>query len=223
MNKTESNLSPQLRHNWAIDALLFASTLPAILSGVYFLYLPGGYQGGRNPAYGFNLLFSRQTWGLLHTWSGVGMIAAATIHIVIHWQWITGTARRYLDDLSGRCTCQSSGRKTTNLITNLVSALSFLLVSISGVSFLFFPGGQHGSGTTFLLTRSNWDMIHTWSGVALTAAALIHFAIHWRWVVTVSGKVFARPDKVEQRVTDQPSTNGFPPQSGVAKRGMTII
>ena len=198
MIKTESSLSQQLRNNWGVDALLFASALPAVLSGVYFLYLPGGYQGGRNPAVAFSLLFSRQTWDFLHTWSGAAMIAAAVIHIAIHWQWIAGTARRYVNEMSGRCAGQSSGRKTVNLVTNLVIAFSFLIVSLSGIYFLFFPGGQHGGQTTFLFTRSVWDIIHTWSGTALTAAALLHFAIHWRWVVTVSGKIFSRQDKAEQ-------------------------
>jgi hypothetical protein len=33
-------------------------------------------------------------------------------------------------------------------------------------------------------------MIHTWSGVVLITAAVVHFAIHWRWVKNVTAKFF---------------------------------
>ena len=33
-------------------------------------------------------------------------------------------------------------------------------------------------------------MVHTWSGVVFIIAGILHFAIHWRWVVNVTKKVF---------------------------------
>jgi hypothetical protein len=38
-------------------------------------------------------------------------------------------------------------------------------------------------------TRTAWDLIHTWPGVALIAAAIIHFVIHWNWVTKVTAKM----------------------------------
>ena len=38
----------------------------------------------------------------------------------------------------------------------------------------------------FLFSRTTWDLIHTWAGVTLIAAAVIHLAIHWRWIVKVA-------------------------------------
>jgi hypothetical protein len=29
-------------------------------------------------------------------------------------------------------------------------------------------------------------LIHTWSGVVVSVAAVVHFAIHWRWVKNVT-------------------------------------
>jgi len=69
-------------------------------------------------------------------------------------------------------------------------AVSFSLVALSGIYFLFFPGGHRTSVDTILLfSRTTWDLIHTWSAVALIIAAIIHFAIHWQWVVKVSRKL----------------------------------
>ena len=87
-------VSKQTQKNWGIDAVLFSSAVVAALSGIYFLLLPsGGFQGGRNPMYNIQILFARQTWDGLHTWGGVAMIAAAIVHLTIHWSWVVGMAR----------------------------------------------------------------------------------------------------------------------------------
>jgi len=95
MKKRRTSLTPKLRQNWWIDALLAFGSVIAVLSSLYFLAFPaGGFQGGRNPYYDLVVIFSRQTWDIIHTWSGAAMILAALVHIIIHWGWITGTIKR---------------------------------------------------------------------------------------------------------------------------------
>jgi hypothetical protein len=190
------HISMQTRKNWLIDAAVFFGGLLAALSGIYFLFLPtGGYQGGRNPAYGINILFSRQTWDVLHTWTGVVMIAAVAIHLAIHWRWVRMMARRAWNALLSRGNPMSTGAKF-NVAINVIIGLGFLLCALSGLYFLFVPsGGLHGGSTAawdpnLLWSRTTWDLIHTWSGVTLIAAAVVHFAIHWRWVKNVTAKFF---------------------------------
>lgn len=188
---TSTDATAKVRSFWWIDVALFSSAALAILSGIYFLFLPsGGYQGGRNPLYGVTFIFPRHTWDILHTWSGVIMIVIATIHLLIHWSWIVGTIKRIIGDLSGRCTCKMGSRLWSNLIISGLTAVSFSLSAISGLYFLFF---SH-SGYTLLFSRSGWDILHTWSSVLFIITALIHFVIHWKWVVVVTGKML-RKDK----------------------------
>jgi cytochrome b subunit of formate dehydrogenase len=71
-------------------------------------------------------------------------------------------------------------------------AVSFLLTALSGVYFLFVPGGNWSPDPQFLFTRTTWDMIHTWASVALIVAAVLHFTIHWNWVTKVTGKMLDR-------------------------------
>ena len=79
---------------------------------------------------------------------------------------------------------------------DLVIAVSFLFCALSGVYFLFAPSGGYQGGQNlgwdpgFLLNRTAWDLIHTWSGVLLIIAAVLHFAIHWRWVRQVTVRFF---------------------------------
>jgi len=185
-------VSTQTRNNWLLDAALFASTLAVTASSIYFLYAPsGGYQGGRNPAYNAVLLFSRSTWDDIHTWTGIAMIVIALVHLVTHWNWMASMTRRIWREITGQCTCMNA-RGHFNVLIDALIALGFSLAAVSGVYFLF-AGGSHGGANPdpmFLFPRATWDLLHTWSGVGMILAALVHFAIHWRWVVKVTGKVF---------------------------------
>jgi preprotein translocase subunit SecY len=186
-----SMMSKQTKKNWWIDFTLFSSALIAVLSGIYFLFLPtGGYQGGRNSLYNVQVLFSRQTWDNLHTWGGVAMIVAALIHLAFHWKWVTAMTRRTFNELTGKCGGMNA-RGRWNLILNVVVGLSFLLTALSGIYFLFVPGGHGAIDPLILFTRTTWDLIHTWAAIVLIVAAVTHFVIHWKWVTKVTGNMLA--------------------------------
>lgn len=192
--KNKSKLTPKLRQNWWIDAILGLSAVIAILSSLYFLAFPvGGYQGGRNPYYNIRIIFDRHTWDMLHTWTGVLMIMAALLHIIIHWSWITGTANRTLQVITGKRK-SFAPRLTYNIFLDAMIGISFVICAVSGIFFLFFPdGGQDAQ--SFLISRFSWDMLHTWSGVVMTMAAILHFALHWKWVVNITGKLINKNKK----------------------------
>jgi preprotein translocase subunit SecY len=185
----KQRISIKTRNNWLIDAALFSSALIAFLTGIYFLFLPvGGYQGGRNPMYGVTILFKRSTWEDLHTWGGIIMIAIAAIHLTLHWGWVVNMTRRAWNDLrQWRSSLNPRGR--FNLVLDLVVAVSFLIVAVSSLYFLFIPGGRSVTAPMLLFSRDTWDMLHTWSGTVLIVAAVVHFAIHWGWVVKVSRSI----------------------------------
>ena len=171
-------LSMQTRRNWLIDAALFLGGILAVLSGVYFLFLPsGGYKGGRNPMYGVTILFERHTWEEVHTWSGVAMIVVAVVHLAVHWRWVKMMAIRVVNAIRTRGAGLSKGARV-NVTINLIVAVGFVLVSVSGLYLLLWPAGDRSATV--------WDMIHTWSGVAMIAAVVVHLAIHWRWVKNVT-------------------------------------
>lgn len=184
--KKKSGISYITQRNWWTDAVLFSSALIAALSGVYFLYFPvGGYQGGRNPYYNVQILFDRHTWDDLHMWAGIAMIAVAVLHIFLHWSWVVNMTKRMVKDLLGK-NGKMNQRGRLNLLLNILVGLSFVLTAFSGVYFLFIPEGRAAVDPMFLFSRTTWDLIHTWAGVTLIAAAVIHLAIHWRWIVKVA-------------------------------------
>ncbi len=196
-NGPERSLSARTRLNWVIDFVVFVSGLTAALTGIYFLFMPaGGYQGGRNSLYAVTFLFSRQTWDVLHTWGGVAMILAVTVHFACHREWVKSAVRRVVKTLTDRAS-RLSGGAAVNLLVDAIAALSFLLTALSGVYFLFVPAGGYRGGrnpaweAAFIFSRSTWDAVHTWAGAALILAVAIHFAIHWGWITKVTRRVLA--------------------------------
>ncbi len=182
-------LSKQTQRNWWIVATLFSSAVLAALSGIYFLFLPiGGYQGGRNPYYNVRILFQRETWDNLHTWGGIVMIGVVLIHLAVHSSWVVSMSRKIWNELTRKNRSMSKNGRM-NLLINLIVALSFLFTAISGVYFFFTPEGHNVQDPMILFSRTTWDLLHTWAGVVLIIAALVHIAIHWKWITKVSGKM----------------------------------
>lgn len=202
----KQNVSKLTQRNWWIDAGLALSALAAALSGIYFLFLPvGGYMGGRNPYYNVIILFERHTWEDIHVWGGIAMVVVALVHLVLHWSWVATMARRSWIALSGKGS-NLNARGWWNLTINTVVALSFLVTAITGLYLFVVPG--HGTvDPVILFTRTNWDLIHTWAGVILVFAAVIHFYIHWMWVTKVTRKMFTAlvPGKLPLQPAQNPA------------------
>jgi hypothetical protein len=79
-----------------------------------------------------------------------------------------------------------------NWLLDVVVFACGLIASITGIYFLFLPsGGYRGGrnpyyGITFLFDRHTWEDWHTWLGLAMIFAVLIHVAIHWSWIRTMT-------------------------------------
>jgi hypothetical protein len=212
MKSNPIKMSMRTRQNWLIDAAVFLGGVVAALTGIYFLFLPsGGYQGGRNPMYGVTILFERHTWSDLHLWGGILMIAAVAIHFAIHWQWVKRMSGRTVSAMRAQGPNLSKGSRF-NVAINLLVAVSFMLCALSGIYFIFGPSGGYQGGQNpaydpgFLFARTTWDLIHTWSGVGMIVAAVVHFAIHWRWVKNVTARFFL--SLLPQAQTGQPRKAG---------------
>jgi len=203
-----TSVAPQTRNNWLVDLALFIGALIASITGIYFLFLPvGGYQGGRNPMYGITILFGRETWDDLHTWFGILMIVAAVVHILIHWRWILSMVKRIAHSIIHRET-RFNKHSRFNLLINATVGLGFIFAAISGIYLLFVPGGRNAiPDPQIIFPRTTWDLIHTWSGILMIAAAVVHFAIHWKWVTKVTHKVIKSLRPVSQQVQSTKTIN----------------
>ncbi len=87
-----------------------------------------------------------------------------------------------------------SSQTRSNWLIDASVFIAGFVASITGIYFFFLPvGGYQGGrnplyGVTFLFERSTWDGLHTWGGVAMILAAVIHLVIHWKWVISMFRK-----------------------------------
>jgi hypothetical protein len=115
-------------------------------------------------------------------------------------------ARRSTSAFRSDGTHLSKGAKV-NVGINALVGIGFLVCVLSGIYFLFAPAGGYQGGDNpgwdpmFLVIRTTWDMIHTWSGVVPIVMAVVHLAIHWRWVKNVTVRFFLslRPKPAAER------------------------
>jgi hypothetical protein len=188
------SISTKNQTNWLLDSTLAISGIIVGLSSIYFLFLPlDGYRGGRNPYYGITVLFDRHTWSDLHNWVGVALTLIAAIHLILHFDWVVAMAKRVARETIGRKAVLNA-RGRFNVFVDAMIALGFLVSAVSGLIFFLFIG----EGNLFtvagdvLFTKTTWNLIHTWSGILMIAAAVVHFAIHWQWVVKITRRMFER-------------------------------
>jgi NAD-dependent dihydropyrimidine dehydrogenase PreA subunit/uncharacterized membrane protein YgcG len=85
-------------------------------------------------------------------------------------------------------------RATLNFSVDAAIALAFLITAVSGILFLL-PAGvirSLGLGMPGMLGVSfaTWHWLHDWSGVVATAGVLVHAALHYRWIVTMTRRTF---------------------------------
>jgi hypothetical protein len=78
-----------------------------------------------------------------------------------------------------------------NYIVDIIIALSFVALAVTGL--LKYQRIIHffaGRGIT--LPADGITQVHRWSGGVLTAGAVLHLVLHWKWLMNMTGKVWRR-------------------------------
>jgi hypothetical protein len=90
-------MSKKSKIYFVVDLIIAAAFILSALSGVILYLVPGGYQGGRNPYYGTEILsLDHHGWSDLHTWTSFVMMAGIAVHLALHWRWIVAMAKNTL-------------------------------------------------------------------------------------------------------------------------------
>jgi len=90
-------MSNKAKTNFVVDSVIAAAGVLSALSGIILFLVPGGYQGGRNPSYGQEILFlDHHAWTDLHNWISILLVASVGLHIALHWKWIVCMVKKTL-------------------------------------------------------------------------------------------------------------------------------
>lgn len=108
-------------------------------------------------------------------------------------------------------------RSVVNYLVDIIIGAAFLVTGVTGVIFLlprsWVTVSVRGLPTVLGLPPATLLWIHDWCGVALVAGIVLHCALHWRWIVSMSRRVFGR--EAAKRRSSRPS----PAQEGARHEG----
>jgi hypothetical protein len=91
-----------------------------------------------------------------------------------------------------------------NYWVDMATGLAFVLSAASGVVFLLPSTLADGQLRILGISYQVWNQLHTWSSLVMVAGALLHVALHWQWVVSMTRKTL-RPAVSLPNATTQPA------------------
>ena len=85
-----------------------------------------------------------------------------------------------------------------NYVVDALMTVSFIVTAITSlIIFFFLPSGVRQGRYQELLgvTKFVWTGIHNWAGILFIVLVIVHFVLHWNWVVCMTKKFFKKKDK----------------------------
>lgn len=124
----------------------------------------------------------RLTGLAIHEWLSIAFGAAIITHLLLHWNWIVQVARRFF----GKVTWASR----VNYLLNTVLFISLTVIIFTGlmISEVALPLFGIRLGRNAL-----WLLLHREATDVMVLTLGLHMALHWRWIVNTTGRVFGAP------------------------------
>ncbi|MBN8655075.1 MAG: DUF4405 domain-containing protein [Anaerolineae bacterium] len=122
------------------------------------------------------------TGNTIHEWLAVAFGAAIVTHLLFHWKWLVNVTTKFFQNFFNQ--------SRLNYLVDLLfffamtgALLSGLMISKDVMSFL---GIQ-------LSVSHSWESLHRLASDASVILLGIHFALHWKWIVTNVGRYVVSP------------------------------
>ncbi|GAC22555.1 hypothetical protein GMES_0246 [Paraglaciecola mesophila KMM 241] len=134
----------------------------------------------------FMLVSAPQATGLTgHEWLSVLFIVPFAVHLLLHWDWIKQSAKRFIQHISAK--------ERFSLVWNYLLYVMMLLATVSGflVSVALLP-----TLNIELHIQDFWSKIHHDSATLIMPIIGVHLALHWRWIVNLTKRMRMKGAKV---------------------------
>jgi len=142
--------------------------------------------------FGALLLAYNPAWtGLaVHEWLCVAAIVPLLFHVIINWDQTLQILRRFAAIVRAM--------PKVNLVVDAGLFVAAVTVSLSGLMVSQAVAGAFGISITPTIL---WIHVHSISADATIALLLVHFVLHWRWIVNAARRL-GRPSAAAQRAAD---------------------
>jgi len=103
---------------------------------------------------------------------------------------------------------KKTSKARINYYVDIIIAISFVLVALSGLILFFAGSGGYQGGRnpryareTLGFSRLLWKDLHDWGGIVMMGGVFLHLVLHWKWIVCMTGNVFKRRSTAKTRST----------------------
>lgn len=118
----------------------------------------------------------------IHEWLGLALGGALITHLLLHWSWLVGVTKRFFGKVSWGARVNYS---LNTLLFVAFTTIIFTGVMISEVTMPLLGVSFAGSGL--------WHQLHKLATDAAVVLVGLHVAVHWRWIVSTTRRIFRRP------------------------------
>ncbi len=127
----------------------------------------------------------------VHEWLGIAFAAAAISHLLLNWQWIAATTRRFLKGLRWQ------GR--ISYLLNVALFVDVTILIFTGLTISEVPLRSMG---IVLPRQTIWRLVHSLAADLSIAIVGLHLALHWQWVVNTIKRPILKSLLPRQRVPE---------------------
>jgi hypothetical protein len=124
---------------------------------------------GYNPAW---------TGVAVHEWLCVVTVVPLLFHVIVNWDQTLAILRRFAEIV--RATPK------VNIVVDAALFVAAVTVLLSGLLVSQYVLPAVGVGVT---PTALWVTTHRWSADATILLLLVHFVLHWRWIVRAAGRL----------------------------------
>lgn len=129
----------------------------------------------------------------IHEWLSIAFGAAVITHMLLNWTWIVQVARRFL----GKVTWATR----VNYLLNTLLFIGMTVITFTGL--MISEEALPLFGIRFQRDRL-WLFLHR-EATEITVLILgLHVALHWRWIVSATRRLFGAPFRRRQAAQAEP-------------------
>jgi hypothetical protein len=118
----------------------------------------------------------------IHEWLALALAATIVTHLLFHWNWLVALSRKFFKNLFHQ-----------SLLNYLVDALFFISLTAAMLSGLLISKSVMQTLGFQMNGNHAWESIHKLVADLSLLMLGLHFALHFKWVVTNLKRYFVTP------------------------------
>jgi len=118
----------------------------------------------------------------IHEWLSIAFAATIIVHLLLHWQWLVATTRRFLRKVARQA--------RLNYILNALFFIDMTLIIFTGIMISEVALPQLGIRVA---SDFFWRQLHSMTADAGVLILGLHVALHWKWILNTTKRYLLKP------------------------------